>query len=238
MVRYYITDGKDRYIRRSKGRYTICSSPVMADVFPYREALSIIDNSLKKTMRGEFHPEEVVTGEKVDRSNTEEIADSSDILNQFSMKEDAVEGLRWLADAVCSLKMPTLQELQSVVAGLEQAQSYYDMAMSDVAHWIKDNSPPPDVRAEVYGMCQDIMQKRAAAKESLRMVRVFLEARTKDYPLQSLQVKLAQCADKPYRPDTHVYKDLDSLLAAGCQGDGAADGAGVAAAHGEEDPAA
>lgn len=56
LQKYFITDGT-RYIREVKGKYVICTSPTMADVFPLRRAQKILENSLCKSWKASFYLE-------------------------------------------------------------------------------------------------------------------------------------------------------------------------------------
>lgn len=56
MQSFRITNGK-KYIRKISGKYTTCTTPMMAGTWSFREAQKILENNLPKDWKKEFYLE-------------------------------------------------------------------------------------------------------------------------------------------------------------------------------------
>lgn len=183
MQKYFITDGK-RYIKKSKGKYITCTSPVMADTFPLRMAEKILDNSLCKAWKDSFYLE----GE-----------DDFTIVTAKALEEETI-------------KIPSREKLLAIKKDLEDAQQFYDNACSDIRHWVLHHEPPAHIRTKVYGIQHTYEQERANAKEIYGFVIKLIEADEKNRTLSQLQQSLNTRVYAPYTPNTQVYEMLDGLV--------------------------
>lgn len=211
MQKYFITDGK-RYIKKSKGKYITCTSPVMADVFPLRMAEKILDNSLCKTWRDSFYLEgeddfTTITSAKLHEESIKEETQSG-----MSLKLSVLEEIRKCTNEILKIQVPPRDKLLAIKKDLEDARQFYDNACSDIRHWILHHEPAAHIRTKVYGIQHKYEQERANAKEVYGFVIKLLEANEKNKSLYQLQQSLKPKVYTPYTPNTQVYEMLDGLM--------------------------
>lgn len=211
MQKYLITDGK-RYIKKSKGKYITCTSPVMADTFPLRMAEKILDNSLCKAWKDSFYLEgeddfTIVTAKTLEE---ETIRNSSGA--NFSLDLSVLDDIRNCTNEILKIKIPTREKLIAIKKDLEDAQQFYDNVCSDIRHWILHHEPAAHIRTKVYGIQHTYEQERANAKEIYGFVIKLIEADEKNRTLAQLQQSLNTRVYAPYTPNTQVYEMLDGLM--------------------------
>lgn len=211
MQKYFITDGK-RYIKKSKGKYITCISPVMADTFPLKMAEKILDNSLCKAWKDSFYLEgeddfTIVTAKTLDE---ETIRKSSGTC--FSLDLSVLDDIRNCTNEILNINIPSREKLLAIKKDLEDAQQFYDNACSDIRHWILNHEPPAHIRTKVYGMQHTYEQERANVKEVHGFVIKLIEADEKNQSISQLQKVLKPRVYTPYTPNTYVYGVLDELI--------------------------
>lgn len=211
MQQYFITDGK-HYIKQNKGRYVICTSPVMADVFPLKKAEKILENSLCKAWKETFYLEgeddfTVISTKTLEK---ESIKDNSGA--GFSLDLAVLADIRNCANKILNIKIPSREKLIAIKKDLEDAQRFYDNACSDIRHWILYHEPPAHIRTKVYGIQHTYEQERANVKEVYGFVIKLIEADEKNRTITQLQNSLSARVYAPYTPNTYVYKTLEELV--------------------------
>lgn len=211
MQKYFITDGK-RYIKKSKGKYITCTSPVMADTFPLRMAEKILDNSLCKAWKDSFYLEgeedfTIVTAKTLEEETIRKRSGTS-----FSLDLTVLDDIRNCANEILNIKIPQREKLIVIKKDLEDAQQFYDNACSDIRHWVLHHEPAAHIRTKVYGIQHRYEQERANAKEVYGFVIKLIEADEKNRTLTQLQQSLSTRMYAPYTPNTYVYEILDGLI--------------------------
>lgn len=211
MQKYFITDGK-RYIKKSKGKYITCTSPVMADTFPLRMAEKILDNSLCKAWKDSFYLEgeddfTIVTAKALEEETIRKSSGTG-----FSLDLSVLDDIRNCANKILNIKIPSREKLLAIKKDLEDAQQFYDNACSDIRHWVLHHEPPAHIRTKVYGIQHTYEQERANAKEIYGFVIKLIEADEKNRTLSQLQQSLNTRVYAPYTPNTQVYEMLDGLV--------------------------
>lgn len=211
MQKYFITDGK-RYVKFSKGRYTFCTSPVMANTFPLKKAQNILENSLQKNIKSTFYLE----GEDDFVVIKQEVLDTDavkDVLSErFILDVSALDKIRECTNKILDVQIPSREQLLKMKKYLEDAQQFYDNACSDIRHWVLNHEPPAHIRTKVYGIQHTCEQERANVKEVHNFVVKLIEGDEKKTSLYQLQQSLKSKVYVQYTPNTYIYKTLDDLM--------------------------
>lgn len=210
MQKYYITNGKE-FIKKSGRKYYTCKSPVLADTYTVKVAENILKNRLCKTWKETFYLEGVDDFERINLDDIDTQVDvSKDEKNDSESK--IVTEMEQLAATLMGLYIPSKIQLLAYKKELEKSQSFYDRALPDIDHWIMVHNPPAHIRAKVYGIQQDLEQKRKEVKEKYGYVLVLIDAYDNNHSLFKLQSQLGQKKYVPYTPNTYIYNILDDLL--------------------------
>ncbi|WP_052430921.1 hypothetical protein [Robinsoniella peoriensis] len=163
MQKYYITNGKE-YIKKSGRKYYTCKSPVMADTYTVKVAENILKNRLCKTWKETFYLEGVDDFERINLDDIDTQVDASEDGKNDSESKIVTE-IEQLAATLMDLYIPSKIQLLAYKKELEKSQSFYDRALPDIDCWIMAHNPPAHIRAKVYGIQQDLEQKRKEVKE-------------------------------------------------------------------------
>ncbi|WP_394910533.1 hypothetical protein [uncultured Robinsoniella sp.] len=210
MQKYYITNGKE-FIKKSGRKYYICKSPVLADTYTVKTAENILRNRLCKAWKETFYLEGVDDFQRIDMSDfdTQVVVTEED---DVDAENKIIKDIDQLATVLIDLDIPSKIKLIACKKELEKSQSFYDRALPDIDHWIMAHNPPAHIRAKVYGIQQNLEQKRKEVKEKYGYVLALIDAYDNDFSLFKLQKQLEQKRYVPYTPNTYVYKMLDDLL--------------------------
>lgn len=210
MQKYYITNGKE-FIKKAGRKYYTCKSPVLADTYTVKTAENILRNRLCKAWKETFYLEGMDDFIRINLDDIDTQAVVSEV-NKDEPEEKIIEEMEQLITTLNNLCIPSKIQLLSYKKELEKSESFYDRALSDIDHWIMDHKPPAHVRAKVYGIQQDIEQKRKQVKEKYGYILVLINADEKEFCVSRLQHELGKRKYAPYTPNTYVYKMLDDLL--------------------------
>lgn len=210
MQKYYITNGKE-YIKKIGRKYNLCSSPALADTYTVKAAEIILRNRLCKAWKETFYLEGVDDFERIDITD---IDAEIDVIEEDHIKSEnkIIKEIQHLTLTLMDLHIPSKIQLLAYKKELEKSQSFYDRALPDIDHWIMAHNPPAHIRAKVYGIQQDLEQKRKEVKEKYGYVLVLIDAYDNNHSLFKLQSQLGQKKYVPYTPNTYIYKMLDELL--------------------------
>lgn len=213
MQKYYITDGS-RYIKKGKrGKYNICTSPVMADMFPIREAEKILENSLCKSWQKIFYLEGV---EDFSIVKQEDLKEDSSILEREDKKlildYNALDAVEDYVKQLLSLSIPSKKKLLSLKKDLEDMQQYYDRALSDIRHWIRYHEPQAHIRTKVYGIQHKYEVERQRIKQDYSFVIATINSIEQGHTYSQLINAVKQRIHKEYTPNTEVYEQLNELV--------------------------
>lgn len=210
MQKYYITNGKE-YIKKSGRKYYTCKSPVLADTYTVKAAEIILRNRLCKAWKETFYLEGVDDFQRISLNDIDAQAVVSEE-NKNDSENKIVTEIEQLAAMLINLYIPSKIQLIAYKKELEKSQSFYDRALPDIDHWIMAHNPPAHIRAKVYGIQQNLEQKRKEVKEKYGYVLALIDAYDNDFSLFKLQRQLEQKRYVPYTPNTYIYKMLDDLL--------------------------
>lgn len=183
----------------------------MADTYTIKVAENILKNRLCKTWKETFYLEGENDFERINLDDIETQLVISEEDEKDSESEIVIE-MDQLASTLINLDIPSKIKLIAYKKELEKSQSFYDRALPDIDHWIMAHNPPAHIRAKVYGIQQNLEQKRKEVKEKYGYVLALIDAYDNDFSLFKLQKQLEQKRYVPYTPNTYVYKMLDDLL--------------------------
>lgn len=183
----------------------------MADTYTIKVAENILKNRLCKTWKEAFYLEGENDFERINLDDIETQLVISEEDEKDSESEIVIE-MDQLASTLINLDIPSKIKLIAYKKELEKSQSFYDRALPDIDHWIMTHNPPAHIRAKVYGIQQNLEQKRKEVKEKYGYVLALIDAYDDNFSLFKLQRQLEQKRYVPYTPNTYVYKMLDDLL--------------------------
>lgn len=183
----------------------------MADTYTVKAAEIILRNRLCKAWKETFYLEGVDDFQRISLNDIDAQAVVSEE-NKNDSENKIVTEMEQLTTMLINLDIPSKIQLIAYKKELEKSQSFYDRALPDIDHWIMDHNPPAHIRAKVYGIQQNLEQKRKEVKEKYGYVLALIDAYDNDFSLFKLQRQLEQKRYVPYTPNTYVYKMLDDLL--------------------------
>ena len=211
MPRYVVTNGK-RYFKGMRGsRYDLTTSVVFAEELSFEAASKILKNEV--SLGDDYYIEDIDTFVKFTQQDL--------IDNEFGTREP--ETHRWYtsiadhvdttAKQIASIELPDRKTLIIERNNLSCDLSYCDQVISDIEHWIRKHSPPAHIRSKVYGYLAIYERKHEEIKEKIRFVDVFIDFRSNKIDFDRMVKSLKHERNKPYKPNTPVYGELDALLA-------------------------
>ena len=207
MQRFYITDGKN-YIRRAKGKYLCVSSPSVATEFSLADGKKVLTNSLGKRYQG-YYLEGIDDFKKITQ---DEVVQCPKRTDNEEVAPEVLDDLEEAVKTFSEVNFPSGEKLTGLKTNLETAISYYDQQKSDLYHWIATHNPPAHTMAKVYKIQQNIVQKRARAKENYGFVLALSDAEKQRMSITETKKLLAEKTYSPYTPKTMIWDELDGLL--------------------------
>lgn len=204
MEKYYVTDGK-RYVKYAKGtNFSTVGSHVLAKEYDLKDAKKVLRGMPKKISQ-DFYLEGVETFSQI------RIADLEEKEKREKRGTECIEKIRQLAKNIIELEIPSKQELNTIKRKLEEDQSFYDRALSDVHHWIKINNPAAHIRTKVYKIQQVLERERADVKQSLLFTNNLIDAVNNNLPIDKLVKNMRGSQYAPYKANTYIYGVLENL---------------------------
>lgn len=201
MEKYYVTDGK-KYIKSAKGtNFSTVGSHVLAKEYDLRDAKKVL-RGIQKGFNRDFYLEGVETFSQIHIADLEE---------KEKRGTEYIEKIGKLAKNITEFEIPSKQELNTIKRKLEEAQSFYDRALSDVHHWIKIKNPAAHIRTKVYKIQQDLERERADAKQALLFTNNLIDAVNGNLPIDQLVKRMRESQYTPYKERTYIYGVLENL---------------------------
>lgn len=185
------------------GKYTVRTNIKQAIKFDTKEkAKNVINNSMSAFDRINWKVKENTEGQKscIKIKSKTKINDNK-----------IIEDIDWLFKVS---EFETFNnDLLKQKSKLEEQQSRIDKELADTYHFIEDYSPPAHIRAKVYGVQQDILQKRRQIKKRLTYVNIMLGIFSENLSKGAIQdrIKNAYTCEE-YKDRTGVYSKLQSML--------------------------
>ena len=210
MKNYLITNGH-KYIYKEDHNYKTASNAALSDSFPYKKALYILNNSLPKSMK-DYYLEEYETAEIIDIHKGQNVASNIIKNKNINFDESIIKNIIKEADSIMELFAFNQNELIESREIMNKALSFYDMAISDIRHIIKDNNPPAHKRTIIYGKGQELEQKRCDIKQTMKYLDVMVQAHTEKWCISRMQEELKRVKYAPYKGRTYVYDTIMELL--------------------------
>ncbi len=208
---YYITNGLN-YVQKIDGKYKTTNCSSLADIYNYVVATKIVRNSLPKHMKKGFYLKEVETSEMIDihkyKSEASAIVDNKKI----SFDLDIVQQIKNEAESIMGLSAYTQEDLIKKREVLNQALSFYDLAMSDVEHIIGDNKPPAHIRTIIYGKQHEIQNIHKEIKQAIIYIDIMIMAHTESWTINKTQTKLRESKYVPYKGRTCIYDEIMQMI--------------------------
>ena len=162
MQSFRITNGK-KYIRKISGKYTTCTTPMMAGTWSFREAQKILENNLPKDWKKEFYLEGVddlivLDNETIKQHLHEEEVEKRSFKDVPLKKED-LETLETYISSLSSLPEISREKLICMKQNFKSNVMEFDNELEDIKHWILIRNPPvwmyPFVGVELYKIIRD-----------------------------------------------------------------------------------
>ena len=211
MPKYVVTNGK-RYFKGKRGnRYDLTNSVVFAEELSFESARKILMD--EASLGDDYYIEDVDTFTKFTQQDL--------IDNEFGTREP--ETHRWYtsiaervdttAKQISAIDLPDRKTLIIDKNSLVRDLSYCDQVLADIEHWIRKHSPPAHIRSKVYGYMAIYERKHEEIKERVRFMDVLIEFRSSKIDFDGMVKALKNERNKPYKPNTPVYGELDALLA-------------------------
>lgn len=204
MEKYFITDGKE-YIKDTKGsRFFTTKSPVLAKEFEIKNAKKVLCN-MPSGIRKDFYLEGIETFAAFTIEDLEEKE------GREKRNTEYINQIEKLAENFMEMEFPSKGDLNNIKRKLEEDQSFYDRALSDVRHWIKVNNPAAHIRTKIYKIQQDLERERARVKQALLFTNKLVNAVNNNVPINQLVKEIKESQYVEYTANTYVYAVLENL---------------------------
>lgn len=199
MAQYVITDGTRWVMRDRNNKYVPTSNEALADVFGNKEANSVYQNNLSKTLKSVFHVEKIdkppalikqISHEEV-KSNTETVSVAENI--QYWV--DKVSGLNGLAAEALHRKEELINQLSEV-----------DKELCDINHYIEFCNLNAAQGYKAYKMIKDRRVKRRSIKNELDVLNMILGKKLSESVTNEITNAVSGMDKRIYEP--RVLKEL------------------------------
>lgn len=199
LAQYVITDGTRWVMRDRNNKYVPTSNEALADVFGNKEANSVYQNNLSKTLKSVFHVEKIdkppalikqISHEEV-KSNTETVSVAENI--QYWV--DKVSGLNGLAAEALHRKEELINQLSEV-----------DKELCDINHYIEFCNLNAAQGYKAYKMIKDRRVKRRSIKNELDVLNMILGKKLSESVTNEITNAVSGMDKRIYEP--RVLKEL------------------------------
>ena len=199
MAQYVITNGTRWVMRDRNNKYVPTSNEALADVFGNKEANSVYQNNLSKTLKSVFHVEKIdkppalikqISHEEV-KSNTETVSVAENI--QYWV--DKVSGLNGLAAEALHRKEELINQLSEV-----------DKELCDINHYIEFCNLNAAQGYKAYKMIKDRRVKRRSIKNELDVLNMILGKKLSESVTNEITNAVSGMDKRIYEP--RVLKEL------------------------------
>jgi len=207
---YYITNGH-KYIQKEGYKYKETSCAALSDVFPYKQAMAILNNSLSKSMKN-YYLEEKETGEVFDINKHKSEAKTIVENKHISFDMSIVNEIKNEASNIMGLYAYTQKELIEKNEILNKALSFYDLGLSDLIHIIEKYNPPAHIRTIIYGKQQKLRQIHTDIKQAMQYIDIMINAHTNNWDIKKIQEKLKEVTYVPYKGRTCFYDEIMQMI--------------------------
>lgn len=193
-----------------EGRYLSTTSPVQATEFTYKQARAILQ-SKKQYLKfaRTYHIVNKGNGEVVEiaKSNANVYAGE----NKPIFDESVLALINSEAEGILGLNAWDWNQLETYRTMLNQAWSYYDSAISDVAHAIEDINPPAHIRTKSWGILQELRKKHTFTKQQIKYIDVMKRALDEGWNLVKLKLEISKAKYEPYKGRTEYYDIIRNM---------------------------
>lgn len=199
LAQYVITNGTRWVMRDRNNKYVPTSNEALADVFGNKEANSVYQNNLSKTLKSVFHVEKIdkppalikqISHEEV-KSNTETVSVAENI--QYWV--DKVSGLNGLAAEALHRKEELINQLSEV-----------DKELCDINHYIEFCNLNAAQGYKAYKMIKDRRVKRRSIKNELDVLNMILGKKLSESVTNEITNAVSGMDKRIYEP--RVLKEL------------------------------
>ena len=208
-LQYVITDGTKYIAKDKRCNITFVTNPDRAEKYVYDKAHNVLKNNLGNVDRDKF---KVSLYEPKHSKKTNKLSLVKSL--PPTPKESSISGVKiefnW---------NNFIEQLDSMIDNIyvykEQlinAQQYVDWELSDIDHFIGEQSPPAHVRTIIYGIRQQKRQERDIIHTNLRYTNVIIEAIDQGDSLAEIKNRLHGAESKPYNGRTKLYDELLGMI--------------------------
>lgn len=213
MQSFRITNGK-KYIRKISGKYTTCTTPMMAGTWSFREAQKILENNLPKDWKKEFYLEGVddliVLDNETIKQHLHEEEFEKRSFKDLPLKTEDLETLETYISSLSSLPEISREKLICMKQNFKSNVMEFDNELEDIKHWILIRNPPvwmyPFVGVELYKIIRD----RARVKQDINYIDGLIKAYEKNYPFHQLIFEIKEREYKKYKPRTKIFGKFET----------------------------
>lgn len=125
---------------------------------------------------------------------------------------EIINNVENIVSDIINVPQPEKAVLEVYNDRLNEMLSFCDSALSDMEHIIEAESPAAHIRTKIYGIQQDLLQKRRKVKHAFNYVKVLLDSINDKWDFTLLQKKLMENDYKPYKGRTDYYNVVLEML--------------------------
>lgn len=209
---FILTDG-NFYVAQNKNdptKYNAVIEKERATPFTYKQARALLNNKkarLRWIIKDNYRMINIETKEEVSpnyEGKADVYAGDEITLEDEAIVKDIIDKVE-LITGIDGVDKTSLEKTRNK---LNNMLSFYDCAISDVRHIIRDKSPNAAIRNKIYGVAHELENKREKVKTSMRYVQVLLDSINNGFGITDIKTKLndAQCED--YKGRTDYYNKI------------------------------
>ena len=193
LAQYVITDGTRWVMRDRNNKYVPTSNEALADVFGNKEANSVYQNNLPKSLKSVFHIQKIDTPPKlvkqITHAEVQENTETVSVAENIQYWVDKISGLNGLASEALHRKDDLLSQLSKV-----------DQELSDINHYIEFVNLNAAQGYKAYKMIKDRRVKRRSIKNELDVLNVILGKKISETATDEIQKAISGMDKRTYEP--------------------------------------
>lgn len=199
MAQYVITNGKKFIQKDRRGKFVPTSCEALADIFSKKQAETIYQNQIPKTLRSTFYVDKY----DIPPNHVKQVT-SKDLLHNTEKAVDAENIRKWLdkLSDLNGLEIDALQRKEELIRELSQI----DKELTDVNHYIEFCNLNAAQGYKAYKMIKERRIKRRSIKNELNVIGVILGNKISEIANGEVQKCIIGMDNRKYEP--RVLKEL------------------------------
>lgn len=212
---FILTDGKN-YVGENPmkaGDYIRVTSPIMATELTFKQARALKRNKNKKLSWIKCYEIINLENGQVEKdvkrySNEGVFLDDK----KYEFDNSVLIKIQKEVDSIIGLAGWDITQLNTYKAILNQGQSYYDSALSDVRHVRMGKRPPAHMMVKIDQLMNELEEKRRDVKQTIVYIETLISGIEKQWSVPKLKSELAKAKYTPYKGRTKYYNMVEDLL--------------------------